>query len=173
MDTDKADAMRVMMMVLLLLGCSACRAEVSCFKTAAQAAAGVGEQEGGGYRLEFVRTDAYSGRSWARVRSCVHPEWPAVVIGVGTLSGVVAFLNRDPASTEKGPPVLLPVVRAGATVRVVELDERVRIEMVGVAQGAGRVGDRVRVRILGPGGVGEGRLSDAVVRSADLLEVEL
>ena len=163
-------------MVVMMLGWSACRAEVGCYRTPAQAAAEVGEMEGGGYRLEFIRTDAFGGRSWARVRSCVHPEWPAVVVGLEGWSVARAHLNRDKAAVEMGNPGSLvgpPVVRAGVRVRVFDQEEWVRIEMVGVVQADGRVGDRVMVRIPGPGGVGEGRLTEAVVRSADLLEVRL
>ena len=161
--------MRVIVLVVLMLGWCACRAEVSCYRTAAQAAAGVGELEGGGYRLEFVRADAFGGRSWARVRSCAHPEWPAVVIPGAALAAETPHGRGGRTVANMEHPVLL----AGATVRVVMVEDRVRIETEGVTQTSGRVGDRVMVRISGPGGMGEGRLTEAVVRGADLLEVEL
>jgi len=154
------------------MGGARCRAEVSCYRTPAQAAVQMGEQEGGGYRLEFVRLDAVGGKSWATVRSCVHPEWPAVVVrakdGRATPE---AHVTGDKTVANMGHPAIPVVVAGGRRVTVVEVAANVRMEMSGVAQGSGRVGELVWVRILAPGGDGEGRMAQAVVRSADVLEI--
>jgi hypothetical protein len=173
MDTSgiKTGFLRVSAVVAaLLMGTGACQAEVTCFKTAAQAAVQVGEQDGGGYRLEFVRRDGISGRNWASVRSCAHPEWPAVVVVTGAAPVAPSQPGRNEA-VAKAVPVPPPVVTGGRTVRVVLMDAVSKLEMTGITQGSGRLGDVVRVRILAPGDGGEGRVVEAVVRSADMVEM--
>ena len=76
--------MKGLVFLVMALGCGSCWAEGSCFRTPSQAAVQVGDVEGGGYRLVFVRVDPFGGRAWAGVRSCVHPEWPTVLV-----SGIV------------------------------------------------------------------------------------
>jgi hypothetical protein len=165
----KADFFRVGLgIAILLLGVGACSAEVACFRTPAQAAVQVGEQEGGGYRLEFVRADAFGHRNWASVRSCAHPEWPAVIV-----AGVVQpHLNEDKAVVATVHPNNLPLVMiAGRRVQVMLADATTRMQMTGVAQAAGRVGDTVLVRILAPGDSSEQRVVAGVVRSGDVVEI--
>jgi len=160
--------MRFLVFAAMVLGCGSCWGEVGCFKTVAQAAVQVGEQEGGGFRLEFVRVDRISGRSWAGVRSCVHPEWPPVLVpGIAPVLGSSSRLNADKAGVETSRADIV----GGRTVRVVKADAMVRLEMSGVAQASGRVGDRIWVRVLGPGDDHTGHLELAVVRSAELLEI--
>jgi hypothetical protein len=161
--------MRFMVFLMMLLSAGFARAEVSCFRTPAQAVAGVGEQEGGGYRLERVRRDAVGGKTWARVRSCAHPEWPGVVVrGLdGGLESSTSHGRDDKAVANMGHPEIV----AGKRVRVVSGDAMVRLEMTGVAQSSGHVGELIPVRILAPGGDGAGRIERAVVRSAELLEL--
>jgi hypothetical protein len=149
----------------MIAAAATCHAEVSCFRTPAQAAVQVGEQQGGGYRLEFVRQDAFGSRNWATVRSCAHPEWPAVV--VRSAASVTAPAVNVSAAAQVAPPIVV----GGSRVRVVLADAMARVEMSGVAQASGRVGDRIAVRILAPGGDNEGRLAFALVRSADVLEI--
>lgn len=142
--------------------------EGSCFRTRPQAAVQVGEQEGGGYRLEFVRLDRFSGRSWAGVRSCVHPEWPAVLV-----ANALPVLGSVPHGTahKGGGPVAPPDIVGGRTVKVVQFDSMVRIEMSGVAQASGYIGERIWIRMLGQGNDGNGHLELAVIRSTGLVEV--
>jgi hypothetical protein len=143
---------------------------VSCFRTAKQAALQVGEQDGGGYRLELVRWDPLRGRGWASVRSCAHPEWPAVMVPA---DAVDSHLSDDKAVAKVGhmEPVGRMDVTGGSLVRVVMADAMVRMEMSGVAQSGGRLGDRIQVRILGPADGGQERVLDAVIRSAQFVEV--
>src|ERR1700722_19179609 len=97
----KTDLFRVGLgIAILLLGVGACSAEVTCFRTPAQAAVQVGQQEGGGYRLEFVRADVFGRRSWASVKSCAHPEWPAVIVA----RGAQFHFTDDKAVAGMGPP---------------------------------------------------------------------
>jgi hypothetical protein len=167
MNTDKAEQMRMMIFLAMALSAGFARGEVSCFRTPAQAAVGVGEQEGGGYRLEFVRRDALGGRTWARVRNCAHPEWPGVLVRSAVRLAAEPHLNDDKAVIEMVHPEMV----AGKRVRVVSGDAMVRLQMTGVAQASGRVGELIQVRILAPGGDGEGRMEVAVIRSPELLEL--
>jgi hypothetical protein len=71
---------------------------------------------------------------------------------------------------------------AGSRVRLVQTSDKVQMEMSGVAQESGAVGDRVRVRLLplsSDGALGEQtswasseRFATGVVRSRNLVEVE-
>jgi flagella basal body P-ring formation protein FlgA len=63
------------------------------------------------------------------------------------------------------------VLLAGAKVTLIQRDEAVRIEMQGVAQGSGAVGDRVRVRLLALTADGSERFVDGIVRGSDVVEV--
>ncbi len=142
--------------------------EGSCFRTPAQAGVQVGELEGGGYRLVFVRLDRFSGRSWAGVRSCVHPEWPALLVAGGL--PILGYVPEDKA-LKAGARAAVPDIVGGETVKVVQANPLVRIEMGGVAQASGYVGDRIWVRMLGPGNDGNGHLELAVIRSKEVVEV--
>jgi hypothetical protein len=158
--------MRGLLALGLVLGLGIARAEVGCFRTAAQAAVQFGEQEGGGYRLEFVRHDVFSGRSWAMVRSCAHPEWPPVAIGAEfQRRAVVAVVN---GTTPKSVPW---AVTGGGTVKVIDVDPMARIEMSGVAQANGAVGDWIWVRLLGPTSAGVVRMVQGIVRGKEWVEV--
>ena len=99
------------------------------------------------------------------MRSCGHPEWPAVVVR-GVEDGRAA-----PEAHPSFARVVHPAVAGGNRVRVVMAEEMMRMETTGVAQGSGQVGDRVWVRIAAPDGQAGGRLELAVVRSADVLEI--
>lgn len=156
--------MGLRLFLMMLVGVGSCWGEGSCYRTVAQAAVQVGEMEGGGYRLEFVRVDPFGGRAWAGVRSCVHPEWPVVLVA-GRESGQ-PHLDRDKAAIEMAHPDVV----GGRQVRVVQLDRMVRMEMTGTAMGSGRIGDRVWVRIAGVDG-GSGRLELGLVRGLGQMEV--
>ena len=162
--------MRAMIFGALLLGAGACKAESHCFSTPLQAALQVGEQEGGGYRLELVRRDALSGRSWARVRSCAHPEWPAMVVPAegALIRDQAAYADHGRAVAQYVPASEL-VVKVGHPVTVIDLQALTRIEMPGIAQSSGRVGERVWVRIVAPPG-GEDRTVQGIVRGARMVE---
>jgi hypothetical protein len=160
--------MRMLIVLVMVLGCGSCWAEGSCFRTPSQAAVQVGEAEGGGYRLVFVRVDPFGGRAWAGVRSCLHPEWPTVLVsGIVPVSGSA----EHGEAIKSGMDVTHPDIVGGRTVRVVKTDAMVRIETTGVAQASGRVGERIWVRVVGPGDDKTGHLESGVVRSAELLEI--
>ncbi len=137
--------------------------EPGCYRTAEAAAAQTGVRGVDGFRLEGRRRDVFSGAVWATVKSCAHPERPGVLIVAG------GDAPRVRAAPRAETPAM--VLMAGAKVTLIEQDDAVRIEMQGVAQGSGAVGDRVRVRLVSVGGDGEERFVDGIVRGRDLVEV--
>ena len=155
--------MKLLIFLMMVLGCRSCWAEGSCFRTPMQAAVQVGEAEGGGYRLVFVRVDPFGGRAWTGVRSCLHPEWPVVLVagtaGLRLSAGKVAAQETAPAD-----------VVGGSSVRIVQLDSMVRMEMTGTAMGSGRVGDHVWVRIMAAGD-GAGRVELGLVQGKGQLVI--
>jgi len=155
-------------LLAMVLGVGSCWGEGSCFRTVAQAAVQVGEQEGGGYRLVFVKVDRFGGRSWVGVGSCLHPEWPVVLVpGIAPVLDSSSHGNAVKAGVGIGRPDIV----GGRTVRVVQADSMVRIETTGVAQASGRIGDHIWVRVVGPGDDRNGHLVSGMVQSAELLEI--
>jgi hypothetical protein len=169
--------MKHLWLLFLLLSAGLARAAVTCFKTVSQAAVQVGEQEGGGYQLDFTRRDAFSGKTWAWIRSCPHPEWPPVMVAVEAQQPVVVASDpaavgstHPPLTTRPAAPPPLDVV-AGKYVKVVQIQGFARIEQPGVVQGSGRIGERVLVRIVPVNPGTQERIVPALIRAADLLEV--
>lgn len=137
--------------------------EPGCYRTAEEAAAQAGVRGVDGFRLEGRRRDVFSGAVWATVRSCAHPERPGVlVIAGGEIGGAGVATRIDAASI---------VLRTGAKVTLIEHDELVRIEMQGVAQGNGILGDRVRVRLMALSSDRGERFVEGIVRGADVVEM--
>ena len=64
------------------------------------------------------------------------------------------------------------LVVAGKSVKVVIADAMSRIEATGVTQSNGWLGDEIWIRLVGPNGVSSDRLEPAVVKSAQMVEVQ-
>ena len=129
--------------------------EPVCYRTAAEAAEQTGVRGVAGYRLESERRDLYAGTRWVLVRSCEHPERPAVVVLVGT-SALPGLFERPTAipisipipTVTHAQPARVLVLQAGTRVRVVTDEGLVRVEQPGVALAGGAAGERVRVRLV-------------------------
>jgi hypothetical protein len=158
---------------------TASASEPSCYRTAQGAAAQTGVRGVQGFRLESVRRDVFSGVAWATVRSCGHPEWPGtlVMLSAGNAGGALGALAGR--RSEVAPRAAL-VLLAGARVQLVETSGSVRMEMSGIAQSSGAIGDRIRVRMVPVSGDGTDvgsswsaseRFLTGVIRSAGLVEV--
>jgi hypothetical protein len=158
--------MRIVLSVLLTMAgvCGgAWASEPGCYRTVEAAATQSGARGVAGFRLDSRQRDVFSGAVWVTVKSCAHPEQPGVLVMVGTDATRVAALPRHEA------PAL--VVLSGAKVTLIERDEVVRIEMQGVTQSSGSVGDHVKVRLLALGNDGTERFVDGIVRGSDVVEV--
>ncbi len=127
----------------------------------------------GRFRVESVRRDALLGRSWAVVRSCEHPERPAVVMEMLRQAGDEAAARGRLRAGNVAATVRTetPVLIAGATVQVVRVEQNVRLEMAAVAQRSAGMGERVRLRVVREAGEGE-EFVEGVVRGAGLVEME-
>jgi hypothetical protein len=105
--------------------------------------------EGKGYRVSGIRWDSMLQQSWATIVSCGHPEWPGVSLRVR---------ETDHASHGLGIAVRedsSPLVRAGDIVELWRQEDLLRIEVGGVAEQSGRLGESIRVRLLRPNGSGQ------------------
>ncbi len=143
-----------------------CYGEEFCFRSAAEAVAQRGVRDGVGFRLEGVRVDRLGGGAWARVVSCEHPERPGVSVRVE--QGVEGKTVADKVAVRVSQAERVMV--AGTRVRVVRTEAMARVEVSGIVQDGGAVGDRVRVRIEARDG-GEARFLEGLVMGVELVEV--
>jgi hypothetical protein len=156
--------------------------EPSCYSSSAEAAAQVGVRGVEGYRLETLRRDALAGTVWAIVKSCGHPERPGVMVLASVGSGIAGSFAAGMARSSEATVAKALVMLAGTKVRLVQTSDNIRVEMGGVAQSSGAIGDVVRVRLMevsldgSPGDQASWapteRFATGVVRSRDLVEVE-
>lgn len=95
-----------------------------------------------GYRVASVRWDSVMQQSWATVVSCEHPEWPGISLRTSeadhTSSGLSAQVREEH----------IPLVRAGDVVELWRQEDLLRIEVSGVAEQSGSMGETIRVRLL-------------------------
>ena len=160
--------MRVQVWYFAGLLFTAAAARADCFRSVGEAATQTGVRDEVGYRLAGVSRDLFGGRRWAEVRSCLHPERPAVLVALeDRSSGKVHAVHEEAAMKTEARHVL---VVAGTRVTVVSAEAMVRMEMMGVAVESGAAGERVRVRLVTEGQAGE-RIAWGVVRTAELVEM--
>jgi flagellar basal body P-ring formation chaperone FlgA len=95
-----------------------------------------------GYRVTSVRWDPVMRQSWAIIVSCGHPEWPGISLRTDEADHTAHGMSVQ-AREESSP-----VVRAGGIVALWRQEEMLRIEVTGVAEQSGSVGETIRVRLL-------------------------
>ena len=159
--------MRITVGLLMMLVSGACCAESGCFRSVGEAALRAGVRDEGGFRVEGVRRDVFSGLEWVRVVRCGRPEVPGVLVRGVARAAVESHPDHDDAVVRVGRPVLV----AGDAVRVIWADGAARGELAGVAVVSGAVGDRVRVRLEGFAR-SEERLVAGMVLAAGVVELE-
>jgi hypothetical protein len=151
---------------------SAAIATTACAATPEAAARLYGEtsatslpREDKGYRVANIRWDPVMRQSWATIVSCAHPEWPAVVLRTSEANHASRGLSAQ-AREERAP-----IVRAGDVVELWRQEDLLRIEVTGVAEQSGGLGETIRVRLLRPQGSSqsvEQQLSGVVRGRADV-----
>lgn len=100
-----------------------------------------------GYRVVARRWDAVLKKGWEWKQNCAHPEWPARSVAL-LLPAASAPIEISAASSSMPAEFSQPVlVRAGETVTLWLQEEKVRIEMSGVAEESARCGEHVVVRV--------------------------
>ena len=154
----------------LLLGVLVSSYALACsIPLAAQAAAGC---ETDGSRVVARRWDALLKKVWELKQDCAHPEWPARSVADGSsVSGTLDATEFARARVAIAQPLL---IHAGDAVKLWLQDQKVRIEMSGVAEQSARNGERVMVRITRQNG-DEGLPVDRIagtVRGAGDVEME-
>jgi hypothetical protein len=94
-----------------------------------------------GYRVVARRWDAILKMNWELRQDCAHPEWPARLAAAGPTPSL--------ANNEAASQVIHPLlVRAGEPVRLWMQDDRVRIEMNGIAEQSASAGQRIVIRVM-------------------------
>lgn len=147
-----------------------CRAESVCYRSVAEAMSREGSADGKGYQVEWVRVDALSNAQWASVLHCGHPEWPRLLIRVPGFSAPVKALNQAGQPADAGHRGTVPVVFAGRPVRLLQAEANVRLQMRGISQANGALGEHVRVRMLLESG--EERFVNGIARGDGLVEMD-
>jgi hypothetical protein len=170
----------VLFAVGLCIG-SASGSEPACYATEDAAAQQVGVRGVEGYRLESLRRDVFSGAWWATVRSCQHPEQPARLVLAGRTGAAHGDVLNATSVSVAAPAERPMAVLAGRRVLAVEVGAMARLEMSAIAQSSGRVGDRIRLRLLAISDVGADsagswsapeRFAVGVIRSSEVVEME-
>jgi hypothetical protein len=119
-----------------------------------------------GYRVASVRWDPVMQQSWATIVSCGHPEWPGISLRTGdeTSDGLRGLITAFRVERS-------PLVRAGDVVELWRQEDLLRIEVSGVAEQSGSMGETIRVRLLrrpGSNQSGEEQFNGVVRGRADV-----
>jgi hypothetical protein len=99
-----------------------------------------------GYRLLRIHSDPVLGKRWATLISCDHAERPAFTIPIADLSDSNKLQCSQQASNSNAQEK--QVVHAGERIHVWKHESVLRIEVAGVAEEAGSLGQKIRVRIV-------------------------
>ncbi len=94
-----------------------------------------------GYRVLRMANDQLLGRSWAVVVHCDHPDWSTLAYPVSPVSSLEPP-KPHPASASN--PI---AVHAGDPVRLWRREALLQIEVAGIAEQNGSLGETVRVRL--------------------------
>lgn len=98
--------------------------------------------EDSGYRVANVRWDPMMRQSWATIVNCRHPEWPGVALRISGTSHASRGVSQQMREERS------PIVRAGDVVELWRQEDMLRIEVTGVAEQSGSLGETIRVRLL-------------------------
>jgi Chaperone for flagella basal body P-ring formation len=102
--------------------------------------------ESSGYRVTTIQFDAVLGQRWAMIVSCGHPEWPAFSLPANSATSIKIPQGGNHVLTESVRTA--PIVRAGDVVRLWKQESLLRIEIAGVSEESGGLGNTIRVRLL-------------------------
>jgi hypothetical protein len=100
----------------------------------------------GGYRVTSIQSDVVLGQKWALIASCDHPEWPTLALQMYEPKPLPSTLQ-----IRQRPQDLIsaiPVVHAGDPVRLWKQEDLLRIEIAGISEESGSLGNKIRVRLL-------------------------
>jgi len=121
-----------------------------CYRTPADAIAAnlksssYSISEDGGYRVAKIQSDPVLSQSWATIILCDHPGWPALAFPLRSPILLVQVTGQEGVTKTLAPVV----VHVGDMVRLWRQERFLRIEVAGISEGNGRLGDLVNVRLL-------------------------
>jgi Chaperone for flagella basal body P-ring formation len=99
-----------------------------------------------GYEVVRIKSDSLLRQKWAIIANCAHPEWPAFALPSNRKNSIDPLRETFPHSSNGGEAVF--IIRAGDIVRLWRRENLLRIEIPGVSEENGHLGDTVRVRLL-------------------------
>jgi hypothetical protein len=103
--------------------------------------------EKSGYRVTKVQSDPVLGQRWAMIASCGHPEWSAIALPANEVRSLkVSPKAAERLSSDSAKTAL--AIHAGDIVRLWKQQTLSRIEVAGVSEESGGVGEIIRVRLL-------------------------
>jgi hypothetical protein len=100
--------------------------------------------ENGGYRVARIQSDPVLGQSWAMIIHCGHAGWPALALPLRNAIFPIRLREQERANNIPASVV----IRAGEIVRLWRQESSLRIEVAGISEGNGGLGDLIKVRFL-------------------------
>src|SRR5579862_3033494 len=99
-----------------------------------------------GYEVVRIESDSLLRQKWAIIANCSHPEWPEVALPSTRKTSLDPLRVTFSHSSSGGETAFM--IRAGDIVRLWRRENLLRIEIPGVSEENGHLGDTVRVRLL-------------------------
>jgi hypothetical protein len=99
-----------------------------------------------GYEVVRIESDSLLRQKWAIVANCSHPEWPEFALPSNRKTSIDPLRETFSHASNGGDAAF--IIRAGDIVWLWRRENLLRIEIQGVSEENGRVGDIVRVRLL-------------------------
>jgi hypothetical protein len=102
--------------------------------------------QGGGYRVMSVQSDVVLKQRWAFIARCDHPEWPVSALQISGFNSLLP--PRESRQISLQGISAIPVVHAGDVVLLWKQEDLLRIEVAGISEESGGLGNTIRVRLL-------------------------
>jgi hypothetical protein len=99
-----------------------------------------------GYRVTRIESDPVLGQRWVMIARCDRPGWPGFAFPAN--GAKLRTPAQEPEKSILGSVGTVPVVRAGDVVRIWKQESLLRIEVTGVSEQSGGLGNTIRVRLL-------------------------
>jgi hypothetical protein len=96
--------------------------------------------------VRSIQSDPVLGHRWALIASCDHPEWPSSALQIA--ESRLAPLSVQIQQASRSSAQVVTVVRAGDVVRLWKQEDLLRIEIAGISEESGGLGNTIRVRLL-------------------------
>jgi hypothetical protein len=101
--------------------------------------------QGRGYRVTGIQSDPVLGQRWVMIARCEHTEWPMLAVQTGGPNAGAALQANQMRAV---PLPSISVVHVGDIVRLWKQEDLLQIEVAGVSEESGGLGETIRVRLL-------------------------